>query len=78
MIMLASLTWEEARQSHHRRSCRRWSCPRPPLPPPLGPPSRSSMEDYNQKTSSRWRRHPPWRTSGLASHPHWMMGCLET
>ena len=61
--MLASLAWEEvrrsksqSRQSHHchlRRCYRPRPRPRPPRPPPLGPPSRSSMEDYNQTSYRR-------------------------
>ena len=85
MILLASLAWEKASQSQsqsqsrHRRYWRRHRPrPRRPPPPPPGPPSRSSTEDYSQKASSHRRRCPPQRNSGLASHPRWMMGCLET
>ena len=49
-----------------------------PRPPPLGPPSQSSMEDYNQKSSSHRRSRHPRRTGGTTSRPRWTTCCLET
>jgi len=75
--MLAWLTWEEVSQSrsqshrsqsHHRRWHQRRRRPGP-HPTPLGPPSCSSMEDYNQMTSTRRRRCPPRKSGGQASRP---------
>ena len=78
--MLASLAWEEASRSRsrsHRHRHHRRRRQRPHRPPPLGPPSRSSTEDYNQ-TSRHWRRRSPWRSGGKAIHPRWMTSYLET
>ena len=52
--------------------------PHPRPPPPPGPPSQSSMEDYNQKSSSHRRSRHPRRTGGTTSRPRWTTRCLET